>query len=354
MKKALPIAMLLIVVLAFSGVASAATQQVLVSEAYDEQVLVSEAYDEQVLVSPAWNESVFNHWLVNGEYYIYHPAELISEAIPEIPAWDELITPEVPAWDELISAEVPAWNETIDPVIEEQEVRTVEYGYQDHWWNSDKERQYKKAVKFADQQVAVHDYNGYYITDHPECGQGHWTVHFLDDVVVEEGYVIEHKAIPAVYEHHDAIPAVYEHHDAIPGVPAVYSQAYVETVPYENNGPYFGGNPVDGLDWNDVSTWANWIHSHPGATGGWGSWNPFYSLIPHEAVYETVHHDAVYETVHHPAVYKDVEVADPVVPVVEPVAKDKVPMQETGKAVAVAFAALAILIAGGLIASRRK
>lgn len=32
---------------------------------------------------------------------------------PEIPAWDELISPEIPAWDELISPEIPAWDELV-------------------------------------------------------------------------------------------------------------------------------------------------------------------------------------------------------------------------------------------------
>lgn len=218
--------------------------------------------ERQVVVQEAYEEKVFDHYLVNGEY---------TQAIPHEAVYDTIIVVDQEAYDEEVLV-TPAWNESVDPVIEEQVVREVEYGYS---WK-DKVKQYNKAVKFAEQQVAIHDYNGYYITDHPECGQGHWRVHFLDDVVVEEGYVIEH---PAVYEtvHHDEV----NHEEQV-----LVQEAYTEyvQVPYSGNGPYYGefGNSAD------INAWANFVNSQPGSVGGWGRWVPYYNTTFHPAVYETV------------------------------------------------------------------
>lgn len=249
--------------------------------------------EQQVLVQEAYEERVFDHYLVNGEY---------TQAIPHEAVYETIIVVDQEAYDEEVLVK-EAWNESVDPVIEEQEVRTVEYGYS---WK-DKVKQYNKAVDFAIKQVAVHGYNGYYITDHPECGQGHWRVHFLDDVVVEEGYNIEH---PAEYEtvHHDEV----NHEEQV-----LVQEAYTEyvQVPYSGNGPYFGefGNSAD------INAWANWIHSQPSSVGGWGSWVAYYNVTFHPAVYETVEVEVVPGYFEEVLVSPEVPAWDEIIPVLEQV-----------------------------------
>lgn len=278
------ILLLLVVVIGFSGVASAASHQELVKEAYDEQVLVTPEV-------PAYDEPVFSHWLVDGEYTVFHPAVLISE---EIPAWDEVISEAIPAWNELITPEIPAWNESIEA---------------DHngWTlNAAKQVQQKKHnlpinAQFYNLGTIK---NGYKVVDDVGCG--------VNKIWIPVFNIIEHPAVPAVYEFHPEVPAVIVHHDLIP---AVYEPAYYEQVPYFDNGPYYGGSPETGISGEDVSTWADWIYSNgPNVTGGWGSWTPYYTLIHHDAI------PAVFDIIHHPAEYITVE--DPVEPIVKPPVKE--------------------------------
>jgi len=375
-KQALSILLLLLVVVAFGGIASAATQKVLVSEAYDETVLVSPAYDEEVLVTPeqpaipgytvedipAYLEQVFDHYLVNGEYYIPHEAiyetivvvdvpeqtihhDAVYETVVDVPEHNITIidVPAVPAHDEQVEANHNGWTLNSNGQVQQKK----------HNVPLNANYFYEGTIK-----------NGYKVVDDHGCGSNHVWVPVFETIHVPEVPAVTHEeVVPATFKevlvaeaYDEIIPAV-THEEQV-----VVQDAYTEAVPYSGNGPYFGqfGNS------EDITAWSNFIYSHEGATGGWGSWVPYYnsSLVPavtHDvpevpavpAVYETIHHEAVYEVIHHPAVYKEVEVVDPVAPV-DP--KD-VPLKDIptgGKAVGIALAILGILVVGGYIASRRK
>jgi hypothetical protein len=365
-KSILSVLLLLVVVFGFSGIASAATQKVLVQEAYDETVLVSPAYDEQVLVSEAWNETVFHHWLVDGIYTILHPA--VYETVHHEAVYETVIVEDVPAYDEQVLVKeaydeqvlvTAAYDEVIPAVFEEQVVREVPQGYFYNFCKDDYKKAFDKAVKFAEQQMKTHDYTSYFIKYVKDWGtKGHFVVFFNGLVEVQPEQTIHHEA---VYEtvHHEAVFETV-HHEAVTHEEQVLvseaydeqvlvSEAYYENVPYFNNGPYFGGYPD--LSWADVEAWADWIYSNgPNVVGGSGSWTPYFVVIPHEAVFETVHHEAVFQTIHHEAIYKDVEVPEPVVPTVVP--SEGIPMENTGAPLAPLAVAL-VAIVGGLLTSRR-
>jgi hypothetical protein len=351
--KALNILLLVIVVLGFSGVASAATQKVLVQEAYDEQVLVSEAYDEQVLVTPAWNETVFNHWLVNGEYTVHHEAvykTVHHEAVYKT-VHHEAVTHEE---QKLVTA---AYDEQVlVTAAYDEQVEANHDGYQLYGNGEYMKKTVTKYYAKYYQGQTMHGYKSVPIGNSDPCQSKDWkwipvfnTVHH--DAVYK---TVHHEAVyetivvedVAAYDEEVLIAEAYDEQ-------VLVSAAFDEQVPYVNNGPYFGGYPD--LDWNDVMAWSNWIYSNgPNVTGGWGSWTPYFTVVFHEAVFETVHHEAVYETVHHEAIYKDVEVPEPVVPTVatEPV-KEGVPMENTGAA-GTAAAIVAILVLAGLVLVIRR
>jgi hypothetical protein len=344
--KAFSIAILLLVVLAFSGVASAATQQVLVSDAYDEEVLVSPAYDEEVLVSEAWNEEV----LVKDAYRMWHCDIYIWEdAVYEHheAVYDWVLIEEGYYKDVLVSG---AWNETVDPVFEEQVVREVPQGYFNNFCDNAYKKAYDKADKFAQQQVNVHGYSGYSIEYVKEWGnKGHFVVFFLDEVMVQEGYVIEHPAVydtvyvDPVYEY-QMIQEAYDELVKEEGGYVLVQHAEIETAPNYNDGYQDMINQCTQL----VPNWSMIAHPHT-------DFPAEFKVIEHPAVYETVHHDAVYETVHHPAVYKDVEVADPVVD--EPVKEEAktIPMEETGvPLLPLGIAALLVFLGLALVGFRRR
>lgn len=340
----LAILLVAVIALAFSGAASAATQQVLVKEAWDEQVLVSEAYDEEVIVEPEYNETVFNHYLVNGEYtkVIHHPA--VYETVHHDAVYETVTVVDEEAYDEEVLV-TPGYNES------------VEADHNGAWLNPSAETVFywdgwKLKNKAANKYSVGYQFMGYEVAmRHNNCG---------NDKIWEAIFnIIQH---PPVFEtvHHDAVTheeqvLVSEAWDEEVLVANAYD-SYVQ-VPYSNNGPYFGVFP----DWTDINTWAQWIAAQPDSTGaGWGSWTPFYKLINHPAVTELIHYDAVYETVHHAAEYITVEVIDPVVkPVaafVAPPAEPKtVDMEETGTDFTLLYVALGALLAGlGLAALRRR
>lgn len=224
-----------LVVLGFSGVASAATQQVLVTPAYNEQVLVTPAYNETVIDEPAYNKTVVDK---------------------------------------------DAWNETVVDVPGHYETKTVEADHNGWTLNAAKQVQQKQgkqpinAQKYKIGEVV----NGYKVVD--DVGHGVnkiWEAVFTTEKVwVETTYKqIEHPA-----------------------------ETHIEEVPAKTH------------------------------------------IVEHAAVYETVHHDAVYKTV---------EIPDPTVPVVEPIAEPvkkvepkTIPMKETGGNFDGLIVAL-LLIAAGLV-----
>lgn len=292
----------LVVVLAFTGVASAGTQQVLVQDAWDEQVLVSEAYDEEVTLEEAYNETVFDHYLVDGQYYVHHPA--VYETIHHEAVYETIEVVDQEAYDEVV-VDVPAYNESVEESHYVLSYRGVDY---DAYTNA--ADQILKVPYKSGSKIKYENWNAQWFYEGYEA----YGFRVVDDV----GWGCNHiwQAIFNIIEHPEQSHIV--HHDAITHEEQVLVQdAYdeqvlvtpesTEAVDYTGNGPYFGVFP----DWNDIDAWADWIYSHPGSTGGWGSWIPYYELVFHPAVIEIVHYDAVYELIHHAAVYMDIFVPDP-------------------------------------------
>lgn len=341
------IGILLLVGLLIGG-AGAVTQK-LVSPAWDETILVTPevpgytvpavTHMEQQLVSDAywiWHCDIYV-WVDAVYEVIHHPAVTHEEQVLVSPAWNESI---------LVSE---AWDEYIDPVVEEQEVRVVEYGYS---WK-DKVKQYNKAVNFAEHQVDIHGYSGYFITDHPCQGQGHWRVHFIDEVVVEEGYNIHHDAVYDIIEH----PAEYETQIVVDqeawdeqvlvsyGEYVLAEQANIRTAP---NGYSDMISQCSQL----VPDWRMIYHPHSEYAAVYEEVEvidvPAYDVPAVPAVYDVIHHPAVYELVDDP-----VEPVEPVAPV-EPVEPANVPMQDTGVPVLPLIIGLVVVIGGVIVQLRRN
>jgi hypothetical protein len=338
--KAFSIAILLLVVLAFSGVESAATQQVLVSDAYDETVLVSPAYDEEVLVTPAqdeynetvpyenlyilqgpnelqdWQDFIYANGIGGWGRWEYFPETFHYEQEIDVPEHTETVV-DVPEHVES-QLVIEAYDETVTDVPAHYESQEADHDGYSLYGNGEYMRTGNHGLKIyakLHQGETLHGFVSVPVGNSNPCQSKDWKW----VPVTEQVY------IPAVthVEHHDAvyedvtIPATYK--DII--VPATYKDVKVvdEAAHYLVDGKY--------------------IVNHP--------------AVP--AVYETVHHDAVYETVHHPAVYKDVEVADPVVD--EPVKEEAktIPMEETGvPLLPLGIAALLVFLGLALVGFRRR
>lgn len=342
-KQILGILAIVLVVLAFSGIASSDTSRMkLVTPeipAWNETVLVSEAWNESILVSPAWNETVpavthtvpelvsAAYWVWNCDIYDWIDAvyqNVVIVDVPEVPAWDELITPavpEVPAWDELISEEVPAWDELISdevPAYDEQ-IGVKEFSNRNgaEGWG-----QAKVNSGFADSYTVTKE------TRYNHC--------FPYNVYVVKIFE-HHDAIPADYEHHDAIAAKYLHHDAIPAVPAEYlhhdavpAQTHVESrLVSEGHYQYLGHMDVQ----TAPNGYTEMISQCSAAYPGWNMiCHPHTevaavykdvvvvdepeNVIEHSAVFNIVEHAAVFEVIEHalvPAVWEIITTGDVIV-----------------------------------------
>jgi hypothetical protein len=265
---------------------------------------------------------------------VHHPAVYETVVVTDVEAWDEqvLVTPEIPAYDETVQVEADHNGYTLNAAAQLQQKK--------HYPSLNAQFFNIGTIK-----------NGFKVIDDVGCGVNKiW-------VPVFENKIVHHPAVPAVYEtvHHEAITheeqvLVSEAYDE----QVLVTAAYDEQVAYSGNGPYF--NEFGNSD--DLNAWVNFIYSHPGATGGWGSWVAYYVSTFHPAVYETVivvdvpeqviEHPAVYETIHHPAEYKTVEIADPAEPNEFPL-KD---LPTGGSAAAIALVIIGILV-GGYLASRK-
>jgi hypothetical protein len=348
-QKILAVLLILAIGLGFSGVASAACQQVLVKEAWDEQVLVTPAYDEQVLVSEAYDEQVE----VSPGYNetIHHPAvyktvhhEAVYDTIHHPAVYEDVEVVDQEAYDEEVEVS-PAYNETV--VDQEAYNESIPA---DHTALTYKGQDYDAYTNSADQilkvpyvdkgKVKYENWNaqwfyegyeayGFRVIDDVGCGVNHIWEEIIN--------IIEHPAITHIVEH----PAVYDiiHHDAITHIEQVLvTPAWDEVI-------------LISEAWDeqvlDIPAWDEVIE-HP----------PVFELVHHDAVYNIVNHPAVYDIIHHPAVYEDVCIPDePQPPVDEPqvqgaVSQEGIPMQATGGAVVpLILGILAVL--GGIVLGRR-
>lgn len=348
--KILAVLVTMLVAIGFSGVASAATQNVLVKEAWDEQVLVTpawnetivvqEAYDEQVEVSPAHQDTVpysnitFNNvdewfnWIMgisgsqggwgswNPQYEtVHHEAithvvhhEAVYETIHHEAVYEDQVVIDVPgqdAYDEEVSVEADHNGYTLNSNGQEMK-KKHNPSYNANWFSNG-------YVK-----------NGFKVVDDTGCGVNHkW-------VPVYNIEIIHHEAIPPV-THIESV-LIEEAWDE----QVLVSEAYDETV-------------VD-QEAYDEQVLVNYLVSGEYVVNVPAE----FETVHHEAVTETIEHPAVFETVHHPAEYITVEIPDPVVPIVpEVVEPNTVPMEKTGLPLAPLVAGLLVVI-GGLAISIKK
>lgn len=308
-----------LVSIAFTGLATAATQQVLVSEAYDEQVLVSEAWNESVLVSPAYD-------LYDSTLAIWHAPydELIKEAwSEEVLVSDAYVInhPAITHFEEQLVSE--AWNESVlvsdawDEQVEAGHDGYVAYGQGEYVKKSGGIKYYAKYM----QGQTFHGFLSVPVGNSDPCQSKDWkwtpifnTVHH--DAVYE---TVEH---PAVFETVEVVDV--EAWDEV--VPAVY-KTVEHPAEYLHHAEYYEYSYYYDMVFDSVEDWVDWVwNTIPVAPGNWGG-----ASIEHvPAVYKIVEHPAVYDTIHHPAVYETVEVPDPVMPVpAENVEEGGVAMLET-------------------------
>jgi hypothetical protein len=359
-EKILSILLLLVVVTAFSGVASATSHQVLVTPAYDEQKLVSDAWNETIPGTPAI-PAITHEQLVSDAYWIWHCD--IYDYIEAV--YEMVVVVDVP--EQIINH--PAVYETI--VVVDQEAYDEEVLVSEAYDKYVGQKEFNNrngAEGYGQAKINSGDATSYTITKVWDC------YHYV--------YVVKlYKHVDAVYEivHHEAIT----HEEEV-----LVSEAYDEIIPAVTHEEQ---RLVSEAEWlflghMEVQTgqegYGDMIAQCGAAFPGWNMISH-----PHDevaAVYETIidvpevpavpeqiiEHPAVYETIHHEAVYMTVE--DPVVPIVvpevpepvavepvavepvavepvavepvavEPVAPDTIPMQPTGGAV--------VPLVGGLLA----
>jgi hypothetical protein len=172
-KKFLSLVLLLFVVIGFSGVASAASHQVLVKDAYDEQVLVKSAWTQ---VIPGTPDKTINH---PAEYKTVHYDAVYKTVV---------VTPEIPAYDE-------------QKLVKEAYDETVEADHDGWTLNSAKQVQQKQGQKPINaQKYPIGTIkNNYKVIDDVGCGV---------NKIWQTLTTIKHH--DAVYEtvHHDTVPAV--------------------------------------------------------------------------------------------------------------------------------------------------
>lgn len=369
--------LLLIVVVGFSGVASAGTLK-LISEAWDETVLVSPAvpgtpgspgvpevlaveYQPEVLAQDAVEavEAVPETNLnVSGVGPNFEFIDDISRLVAIDAAWADWelfsnnIIATVPGWiyvsgglnevapvfktvTVIDQAAVDAWDELIKDAYDEQklvkeaydETISVEADHNGWTLNAAKEVQQKagsqpinvNAVSHGKPVFNIGDIkNGYIVAD--DVGQG--VNKIWVSLMVPK--VVHH---PAVYEtvHHDA---VYLHHDAVPAVTHEEQQLVTPGYVFINNHYEAHTDAIAAVEGKDAV-----------------AYKPEVKAVEHQdaipAVPATPAVDAVYKVIHHPAVY--VEIADPIKPSTE----ETIPMEETGAA-SVPFVVAVVLILSGL------
>ena len=349
--KILSVLLLLIVAIGFSGVASAATSQVLVKEAWDElitpeQIIHHDAEthtEEQVVSDPydIWHNDIYQ-WIPAVYDIIHHEAVYETVTVVDVPEHFEQV---------LVSEE---YNETVvDVPAHFDEVEANHFGtYLNPSHTQIKNVPHNDRTNYDANKFPIGTVKyGFVVVDDSGCGNNKmWEAVFNKVFVPEVSHVVNH---PAVYE--DVFVPAVTHEEQV-----LVQEAYDEQVLVSEE--YYG--IVAHRDIATVDGWPNDMTGYNEVIRQITEEFPNWSMIAHNiedvpAVTETIvvvdkeAYDEVIPAVylHHPAEYKTVEVADPVTPV----APDEVPMQETGgKAVGITAILLVLLVGAGLIAASRR
>lgn len=400
--KILSVLLLLVVAVGFSGLASAASLQKLVTPAYDEQVLVTpaynitvvdvpehnitvvdqEAYDKVVEDVPAYDITVVDqaaYWIWHCNIHkmveavftpVEHPAVYETVTVVDVEAYDETIVDQE-AYDEIVT-DVAAYDEKV--LVKPAHDERVEQKWFSNW---------NGAVGWG--QAKVNSGVGDYYEVHWASHCGHYDV--LVDVwkhVPAEYKIIHHDAVTHVV-HHDEVSHVV-HHDAVTHEEQqLVSEAWIEQVLVTP-----AHDEVTNMDVQTaVDGYSDMIAQCTAAVPGWNwIYHPHDEVaevshvetvpavthvetvpaVTHEEVVPAVTHEetipAVYKTVHHDAVYVEVEIPtnNNVVPEVNDdsdvaPSDDTIPMQKTGSsplAAAGIVGAALLVVLGAILAVVRR
>ena len=335
--KIVSVLLLLIVAIGFSGAASAATMQKLVTPEVP-------AWDEQVLVSPAYNETI--------PAVTHTEQRLVSEAGYQFLGHEEVVTP-IGGYSQMIqylSNLYPGWNWIHHPSTEYpavyEEVVVVDVPEQIIHHDAVYETVIVVDQEAYDEEVSVEaDHNGYTLNAAKQVQQKHGkqpiNAQFYSIGTVKNGYKVVDDVGCGV--NHIWVPVFNTeivHHDAITHEEQVLvSEAYDEVIPAVTHVEQRLVSEAYMVWHADVYDWVDAVYEEVVVV------DVPEQVIEHPAVYETVHHPAI------PAVYETVEIPDVKKTEVLP----GIPMEPTGASAAgIAFAALALLIGGGILVSRRK
>lgn len=358
--KILSILLLLVVVSAFSGVASAASHQVLVKEAWDEKIIDEAAWNETIPEIPAIPEIThIEQQLVSGAAWLWHCdiydwVDAVYEGVVVVDTPEQIINH--PAVYETVTVvDEAAWNESVlvtpasDKFVGEK-VFSNKNG----------------AEGYGQAKINSGEATSYTVTKTWEC------YHYI--------YVVK------LFKHVDAVYQVVEHPAVTHEEQVLVSEAWDEVIPEVNHVEYrlVSEGHYQFLGHMDIQTAPNYNQGYNDMISQCSAAYPGWDLIshPHDdiaAVYENIvivdvpgvpavpgyviehpevshilHHEAVYATVEDPVIPIKPVVDDPVTPVADEPVSEEIPMQPIGGAAAgIVGAALAIL-GGFIIAAYRR
>lgn len=359
-QKIVSILLLLVVVIGFSGVASAASHQVLVKEAWDEKIIDEPAWNETIPEIPAIPEIThIEQQLVSGAAWLWHCdiydwVDAVYEGVVVVDTPEQVINH--PAVYETVTVvDEAAYEEEVLVTPAHTELNEQKYF---NTWNA--------AQNYANARIQ---------SGHADSAEVYWTWTGCQYKVLVNLY----KDVPAVYE-------TVEHPAVTHEEQVLVSEAWDEVIPEVNHVEYrlVSEGHYQFLGHMDIQTAPNYNQGYNDMISQCSAAYPGWDLIshPHDdiaAVYENIvivdvpgvpavpgyviehpevshilHHEAVYATVEDPVIPIKPVVDDPVTPVADEPVSEEIPMQPTGGAAAgIVGAALAIL-GGFIIAAYRR
>lgn len=213
------ILLLLVVVTAFSGVASAASHQELVSEAWDEIILVSAAIPGYII--PAIDEVSHMETVIDEEAY--------DITVTDVEAWDEII-PAV--YEDVTVVDVEAQDAYDEAMTKDFNTGTAAYNWIRSLVNSGKIDSTWDAYTTQHREGCKWVYTVHWTEHHPAIEE----VSHIEQILVSESYTIHHDAIthietvPAVTHEEKIIDVVGVPEIVVPEIPAVYETIHHDAV----------------------------------------------------------------------------------------------------------------------------